>query len=451
MFDKILVANRGEIALRIVRACRELGVGSVVAYSEADRESLAVRNADESVCIGPAPRARSYLNTPSIISAALITGCDALHPGYGFLSENAYLCEICERLGIAFIGPPREVIERMSDKAEARRAMREARVPIVPGVDHPLTSVELASKAAADIGYPVMLKAVAGGGGRGMRVARNRLELENSFAVASAEAEAAFGDGSMYLERYLDRPRHVEVQVMGDKKGRIIELGERDCSLQRRQQKLVEESPAPNLSNKMREMLRESAIRGAKHIKFNNVGTFEFLMESPDQYYFVEMNTRIQVEHTVTEMVAGIDLVKWQIRLAAGEDLTLAQKNVRLEGHAIECRITAEDYQRDFAPRTGTVDMYLPPGGPGVRVDSHLYTGYTVPPHYDSLLAKLVVWGVDRDEALARMSRALEEFIISGVETTIPFHQALFGDPEFRAGNVHTRFIEGRFRTSVPV
>ncbi|MDQ3854821.1 MAG: acetyl-CoA carboxylase biotin carboxylase subunit, partial [Chloroflexota bacterium] len=387
MFDKILVANRGEIAVRVIRACRELGVRSVVAYSEADRESLAVRMADESVCIGPAPSSKSYLNIPSVMSAALITGCDAVHPGYGFLSENTYLVEICDRLGISFIGPPRGVVERMSDKASARQAMREAGVPVVPGIEEPLTSTDRAARVAREIGYPVLLKAVAGGGGRGMRVVRGPEELEHVFAVASAEAEAAFSDGRMYLEKFLDRPRHIEVQVIGDRQGRIIELGERDCSIQRRQQKLIEESPAPQLSGKVRDAIRRAALRGARHLHFDNVGTFEFLLEGPERFYFVEMNTRIQVEHTVTEMVTGLDLVKWQIRLASDERLTLEQKDVRHAGHALECRITAEDYERDFTPQTGTVDVYLPPGGPGVRVDSHLYSGYSVPPYYDSLLA----------------------------------------------------------------
>ncbi len=442
MFAKILVANRGEIAVRIVRACRELGVRSVVTYSEADRDSLAVRLADESVCIGPAASGRSYLNTPSIISAAMIAGCDALHPGYGFLSENTYLGEICERVGIAFIGPPRNVIEQMSDKATARKAMRDAGLPIIPGVEEPLAGVERAARTAREIGYPVVLKAVAGGGGRGMRVVHSPEELAGVFSLASAEAEVAFKDGRMYMEKYLERPRHVEVQVLGDKHGRILHLGERDCSLQRRYQKLVEESPAPDLPSKTRDNILKAALRGAQRLRFHNVGTFEFLMDASNHFYFVEMNTRIQVEHPVTELVTGLDLIKWQIRLAAGEHLTLEQKDVRFRGHAVECRINAEDYEREFRPQGGTVEMYLPPGGPGVRVDSHLYSGYTVPTYYDSLLGKLLAWGEDREEAMRRMTRALDEFVISGVRTTIPFHRRILEDPEFRAGRVHTRFIE---------
>jgi acetyl-CoA carboxylase biotin carboxylase subunit len=445
VFDKILIANRGEIAVRIVRACHELGIRSVVAYSEADRNSLAVRLADESVCIGPPPSSRSYLHIPAVIGAANITGCDALHPGYGFLSENTYLSEICERVGVAFIGPPRNVIEQMSDKATARRVMADAGVPIIPGVEEPLANVERASRVAREIGYPVILKAVAGGGGRGMRVVRTPEELASAFPLASGEAEASFSDGRMYLERYLDRPRHVEVQVLGDKHGRIIHLGERDCSLQRRHQKLVEESPAPNISSRTRDNLTKAALRGAKALRFHNVGTFEFLLDESDRFYFVEMNTRIQVEHPVTELVTGIDLIKWQIRLAAGEALTVDQRDVRFTGHAIECRITAEDADRDFATSGGTVEAYLPPGGPGIRVDSHLYVGYTIPTHYDSLLAKFLAWGQTRDEAIARMVRALDEAVVTGVQTTLPFHQRVLRDPDFRAGKVHTGYIESRF------
>ncbi len=448
MFNKILIANRGEIAVRIVRACHELGVRSVVTYSEADRDSLAVRLADEAVCIGPAPSARSYLNIPSVISAATITGCDALHPGYGFLAENTYLSEICERVGVTFIGPPRNVIESMSDKATARRVMRDAGVPIIPGTEDPLPNVERASRAARDIGYPVILKAAAGGGGRGMRVVRAPEELASAFAVASAEADAAFGDGRMYMEKFLERPRHIEVQMLGDKHGRIIHLGERDCSLQRRHQKLLEESPAPNLSSRTRDAIAKAAVRGAKHMRFHNVGTFEFLLDGTDRdrFYFVEMNTRIQVEHPVTELVTGLDLIKWQIRLAAGEALTLDQRDVRFTGHAIECRIIAEDTERDFMPTGGTVDVYLPPGGPGVRVDSHVYAGYTVPTYYDSLLAKFLAWGQTREEAVGRMARALDEAVLTGLPTSIPFHRRVLQDPEFRAGEVHTGFLESRMQ-----
>jgi acetyl-CoA carboxylase biotin carboxylase subunit len=446
VFSKILIANRGEIAVRIVRACHELGVRSVVAYSEADRDSLPVRLADEAVCIGPAPSARSYLNIPAVISAATITGCDALHPGYGFLSENTYLSEICERVGVAFIGPPRGVIESMSDKATARQVMREAGVPIIPGVEEALPNVERASRVAREIGYPVILKAAAGGGGRGMRVVRAPEELAGAFSLASAEAEAGFGDGRLYVEKFLERPRHIEVQVLGDKHGRILHLGERDCSLQRRHQKLLEESPAPNLSGKTRDAIAKAALRGARHLRFHNVGTFEFLLDGTDRdrFYFVEMNTRIQVEHPVTELVTGIDLVKWQIRLAAGEALSFDQRDISFSGHAVECRITAEDAERGFTPSGGTVDVYLPPGGPGIRVDSHLYAGYTVPTHYDSLLAKFLAWGQTRQEALERMARALDEAVLTGLPTSIPFHRRVLQDPEFRAGEVHTGFLEGR-------
>lgn len=442
MFRKVFIANRGEIALRILRACRELGVRSVVAYSEADRESLAVRLADESICIGPGSSTRSYLHIPSIISAAHVTGCDALHPGYGFLSENTYLAEICERVGITFIGPPRAAIERMSDKAAARKAMREAGVPVLPGVDEPLASAAGAARVASDIGYPVLLKAVAGGGGRGMRVVHHSSELESAFSVASSEAAAAFGDGRMYMEKYLERARHIEVQIIGDAHGRVIHLGERDCSVQRRHQKLIEEAPAPAISSRVREGLLKAAVRGARHIRYHNLGTFEFLYDGADHFYFVEANTRVQVEHPVTEMVTQLDLLKWQIRLAAGERLTIDQRDVHLHGHALECRVVAEDPARNFAPQAGTVDLYLPPGGPGVRVDSHLYTGYRIPTQYDSLLGKIITWADTREEAIVRMLRALDETLIAGVETSIPFHRRVLQNDEFRAGKVHTRFLE---------
>jgi len=450
MFKKILIANRGEIAVRVVRACRELGIRSVVAYSEADRDSLAVRLADESVCVGPAPSSKSYLNIPSIVSAALITGCDAIHPGYGFLSENTYLCEICERIGITFIGPPRHAIEQMSDKAMARQAMKEAGVPIIPGTEEPVSNLERAARIARDIGYPVLLKAVAGGGGRGMRVVHTPEELASTFEVASSEADAAFKDGRLYIEKYLDRPRHVEVQIIADKYGKVLHLGERDCSVQRRHQKLIEESPAPNLSNRTREAIHKAAIKGAKHIRFHNVGTFEFLVDQQEKFYFIEVNTRIQVEHPVTEMVTGIDLVKWQIRLAAGEPLGFDQKDVEFRGHCIESRIVAEDPYKDFAPQAGVIDLYIPPGGPGIRVDSHLYCGYRVPTYYDSLLAKVLAWGDDRDEAIARMLRALDEFVITGVQTSIEFHREAIDRTDFRKGNVHTKFVEEMFSNKVP-
>lgn len=446
MFQKVLVANRGEIAVRIVRACRELGIRSVVAYSEADRDSMAVRIADESVCIGPPPASKSYLSTPSVVSAALITGCDAIHPGYGFLAENTYLAEICERVGIVFIGPPRNVIEQMGDKAAAREAMSASGVPVVPGSQEPIWGLERASRVAREVGYPIMLKAVAGGGGRGMRVIHSPEELAELFGTASAEAEAAFADRRMYIEKYIPNPRHVEIQVIGDKHGKTIHLGERDCSIQRRRQKLIEESPAPNISDRTRDAMCRAALKACKHLGFDNVGTFEFLLDAEGHFYFLEMNTRIQVEHPVTEMVMGLDLVKWQLRVAAGERLLLDQKGVKANGHAIECRIIAEDFERGFTPQSGTVDLYLPPGGPGIRVDSHLYSGYTVPPHYDSLLAKFLAWGETREEARKRMLRALEEAIISGITTTIPFHALVFEHPKFIDGKVSTDFIEEHIR-----
>ncbi len=441
LFRKVLIANRGEIALRVLRACRDLGVPAVVAYSDADRDSLAVRLADEAVCVGPAAVARSYNNIPAIISAALVTGCDALHPGYGFLAENAYLADICQQVGVTFIGPRPDVIERMGNKAEARRLMREAGVPLVPGTEGTVQNLGEARQAARRIGFPVLIKAVAGGGGRGMRVARDDAELTRQLPVAQSEAEAAFGDGAVYLERYLDRPRHVEVQILADHHGHVFAVGERDCSLQRRHQKLVEEAPAPNLSRKTRESLLRTAVRGARAAHYTNAGTLEFLLDRDGHFYFMEMNTRIQVEHPVTEAVTGLDLVAWQIKIAAGQPLLLDARALEPVGHAVECRITAEDASADFAPSAGTVATYVAPGGPGVRVDSHLYAGYTVPPYYDSLLAKVVAWGKDRSEALARLERALAETVITGVAQTAPFHRRLIADEAFRRGDVHTGFV----------
>ncbi len=440
-FRKILIANRGEIALRILRACRDLSVPAVVAYSEADRDSLAVRLASEAVCIGPAATARSYTNIPALISAALVTGCDALHPGYGFLAENAYLADICQQVGVTFIGPPTEVIARMGNKAEARRVMRDAGVPLLPGTDGTVQNLGEARQAARRIGFPVVVKAVAGGGGRGMRVALTDAELTRVLPIAQSEAEAAFANGDVYLERFLDRPRHVEVQVLADQHGHVYAIGERDCSLQRRHQKVLEEAPAPNLPRKVRETLLRAAVKGTKAAGYRNAGTLEFLLDREGHVYFMEMNTRIQVEHPVTEAVTGIDLVTWQIKIAAGEHLQLDQRDFEPKGHAIECRITAEDATADFAPNVGTIDTYLAPGGPGIRTDSHLYAGYTVPPQYDSLLGKVIAWGSDRDEAIARMERALAETIITGVTHTAPFHRLLVADPAFRRGEVHTGFI----------
>jgi len=441
VFRKILIANRGEIALRVLRACRDLGVPAVVAYSEADRDSLAVRLADEAVCVGPPAAAKSYNNIPAIISAALVTGCDALHPGYGFLAENAYLAEICTQVGITFIGPRAEVIEQMGDKARARHLMREAGVPLLPGTPGTVDSLGEARQAARRIGYPILIKAVAGGGGRGMRIARDDVELTRLLPLAQSEAEAAFGNGGVYLERCLDRPRHVEVQILADHHGHVLALGERDCSLQRRHQKVIEEAPAPGLSRRTRDALLRAATRGAKAARYTSAGTMEFLLDRDGQFFFMEMNARIQVEHPITEAVTSVDLVAWQIRIAAGEPMTLDARAVEPRGHAIECRITAEDADRDFAPNVGRVETYVAPGGPGIRVDSHLYAGYAVPPYYDSLLGKVISWGQDRAEAVTRMERALTETVITGVTHTAAFQRAVMADPEFKAGNVHTGFI----------
>jgi acetyl-CoA carboxylase biotin carboxylase subunit len=441
LFRKILIANRGEIALRILRACHDLGVRAVVAYSDADRESLPVRLADEAVCIGPAQAARSYNNIPAVISAALITGCDAIHPGYGFLAENPYLAEVCAQVGVTFIGPRPEVIELMGNKAQAREAMRRAGVPIVPGSDGPVENLAEARQVARKIGYPLLVKAVAGGGGRGMRIVGDETELLRALPLAQAEAEAAFGNGAVYLERFVEHPRHIEVQVLADHFGNTLAIGERDCSIQRRHQKLVEEAPAPNLPRKTRDALLKAAVKGAKAAKYTNAGTLEFLVDARGNHFFMEMNTRIQVEHPVTEITTGIDLVVWQIRIAAGERLTLTERDCEPRGHAIECRITAEDASRDFAPSVGDVDLYVAPGGPGVRVDSHLYAGYAVPPYYDSLLGKIIAWGRDRDEAVARMGRALTETVITGVPQTVPFLRQVMEDEDFRAGTYDTGYL----------
>lgn len=447
MFKKVLIANRGEIALRIVRACRDLGISTVVAYSEADRDSLAVRFADEAVCVGPAPSGKSYLNTPAIISAALITGADALHPGYGFLSENTYVAEICEKVGITWIGPRPYCIEKMGDKAMARKTMIDAGLPVVPGVEGVLTSLDHAKKEAARINYPVMLKALAGGGGRGIRVIESEAALEKIYPIARAEADKAFSSPELYLEKFVPTPRHIEIQILADNYGNTIHLGERDCSIQRRYQKIMEEAPAPNLSEKLRQEIGEAAVKGAKFIDYNSVGTMEFLLDPQGNFYFMEMNTRIQVEHPVTEQVTGIDLVKWQIKVAAGERLTLSQKDVRIRGNAIECRVNAEDPANNFRPDAGNIDLFIPPGGIGVRVDTHLYSGYVMPPYYDSLLAKIIAFADTREEAVARMSRALHETVVNGVKTTIPFQQFLLADPEYQAGNAALDFVEKKMPT----
>lgn len=444
MFRKILIANRGEIALRIIRACREMGIQTVLVYSEADRDSLPVRLADEAWCVGPAPAAQSYLNIPNIISAALVSGAEAVHPGYGFLSENADFAGICEKSGLTLIGPPAAVIEKMGDKAAAREAVSRAGVPIVPGSSGPLREAEEALETAEAVGYPVLVKACAGGGGRGMRPARGPEELLRAVQMAQAEARAAFGDDRVYVEKYLEEPRHIEFQILGDRYGNLVHLGERECSLQRRNQKLIEESPSVALTPQLRRKMGEMAVRAARAVGYANAGTVEFLLDRKQNFYFLEMNTRIQVEHPVTEMVTGIDLVKEQIRLAAGEPLGYAQDLIRFRGWAVECRINAEDPGRNFAPSPGVISVYLPPGGPGVRLDSAAYPGWRVPPHYDSLIAKLVAWGRDREEAVHRMQRALGELIIEGVKTTILLHRQILADPLFRQGEISTGFIERR-------
>lgn len=442
MFRKVLIANRGEIALRVIRACHELGVRTVAVYSEADRESLHVRFADEDVCIGPPPAKESYLNIPRIIAAAEITGAEAIHPGYGFLAENAEFAEICERSNIVFIGPTPEQIRVMGDKARARRTMEELGVPVIPGSRGVVADVDEALRVAREIGFPVMVKAAAGGGGKGMRVVPDEGSFPRLFRMAQGEAQAAFGDPSVYVEKYLVRPRHVEIQVFGDSYGRVMHLGERDCSLQRRHQKLVEESPSPAVTRELRAEMGEAAVRGAKGIGYRGAGTVEFLLAEDGAFYFMEMNTRIQVEHPVTEMATGFDLVKEQIRVAAGEPLSFPDGEITLRGHVIECRINAEDPDRDFAPGPGQVVTFHPPGGPGVRVDTHVYAGYRVPPHYDSLLAKLIVSGNTRAEALVRARFALEAFVIEGVPTTIPFLQKILSDERFVRGQADTGFVE---------
>ena len=433
MFHKILIANRGEIALRILRTCREMGIRAVVAHSTADADSLPVKLADETICIGPAESRGSYLNIPAIISAASVTDSEAIHPGYGLLSENAAFAEICRGCGITFIGPSPEAIRLMGDKAQARQMAKQAGAPVVPGSPGPLRGMEEAQELADDIGYPVMLKAAAGGGGRGMRIVRDREGLPRAYATCQSEALKAFGNAELYLEKFMDEARNVEVQVLGDKNGIRVHLGERDCSVQRRHQKLLEESPAAFIAAATRAGLHKTALAVANAVNYVSAGTVEFLVGRDGRFYFIEMNTRIQVEHPVTEMVTGIDLVHEQIRVAAGEPLGYRQDAIRVSGHAIECRVNAEDPET-FAPSPGTVTAWVPPGGFKVRVDSHLRAGYTVPPHYDSLVAKIIAHGEDRGEAIARMQRALGETIVEGVKTTIPYHQNLLSDPAFLAG-----------------
>jgi len=443
MFRKILIANRGEIALRIIRACRELGIRTVAVYSEADRESLHVRFADEDVCIGPPSVRESYLNIPRIMAAAEVTGADAIHPGYGFLAENAEFAEICERSDVVFIGPSAEQIRLMGDKAVARKTMKSVGVPTVPGSDGAISDTEQALATAHEIGFPIIIKAASGGGGKGMRVATSEDTFPAQLQIAQNEARSAFGDPSVYLEKFLERPRHIEIQVLGDQHGRVVHLGERECSLQRRHQKLIEEAPSPALTSELRARMGEAAVRGASAIGYRSAGTVEFLLDSERNFYFMEMNTRIQVEHPVTELVTGMDLLKEQLRVAAGEPLSVPSP-LRLNGHAIECRINAEDPARRFAPSPGQISIYHPPGGPGVRIDSHAYAGYIVPPFYDSLLGKLIVHGKNREEAIVRMRIALESFILEGVHTTIPFLLELLQDPDVVAGRMDTNLVERR-------
>jgi acetyl-CoA carboxylase biotin carboxylase subunit len=442
MFSKILIANRGEIALRIIRACRELGIRTVAVYSQADRNSLHVRFADEAICIGQAQSSNSYLSIPAIISAAEITDVEAIHPGYGFLAENSHFAEICESCQITFIGPTPENMKLMGDKMVARTNMQKAGLPIVPGSISTIKNKEEAIKTARRISYPVIIKAAAGGGGKGMRICHNDISLISNLMVAQQEAEANFGKSDVYIEKYIEKPRHVEIQILGDKTGHILHLGERDCSIQRRHQKLLEESPSPVVDQKLRKRLGEAAIKAAKSVNYVSAGTIEFLLDEHHNFYFMEMNTRIQVEHPVTEMVTGIDLIKEQIRIAAGERIHFTQDDVKVRGAAIECRINAEDFENNFMPSPGKIESLILPGGPGVRVDTHIYTGYQISPYYDSLVAKLITYGSDRQDAIRIMQRALSEFHIAPIKTTIPFHQKLLNNPLFLKSEISTHFVQ---------
>ncbi|MCP4253346.1 MAG: acetyl-CoA carboxylase biotin carboxylase subunit [Candidatus Scalindua sp.] len=442
MFSRILIANRGEIALRILRTCKELGIETVIAYSKADKNALYLEYADAHVCIGPGDSSESYLNIPSIISAAEIADIEAIHPGYGFLAENSHFAEVCESSNIVFIGPTSDVMNKMGNKTLARKIAIENKIPVIPGSESTVDDQQQAVEVAHKIGYPVLIKASFGGGGRGMRVAHNDISLVNALAVAKREAKVAFDDSSTYIEKYVEPSRHIEVQIVADKYGNVVHLGERDCSMQRRHQKLVEQAPAPNISDQLREDICKSAIKLAKAVNYTNVGTVEFLVDEGGNHYFIEMNTRLQVEHPVTEMLTGIDLVKEQIRIASGERLNLRQKKIKSEGVAIECRINAEDPDNDFRPHAGKITMCNAPGGKGVRVDSHIYSGYEVPPYYDSLLGKLIVHQKGREEAIACMKRALSEYRIEGVKTTIPLHLKIISDSRFATGEVDTHFVE---------
>ncbi len=446
MFNKILIANRGEIAVRIIRACREMGIETVAVYSEADRDALHTQMADEAICIGPASPKESYLNVQNIISATVLSGAQAIHPGFGFLSENSKFASICEECNITFIGPTPECIDNMGNKSNARDIMGKAGVPIVPGSDGAIKTNEELLETARKIGYPVMIKASAGGGGRGIRVVYNESEIIKNYENAKAEARVAFGDDTIYLEKFIERPKHIEIQILGDNFENVVYLGERDCSMQRRNQKVMEEAPSKVVTEELRKSMGETAVRAAKAVHYNNAGTVEFLLDKNNNYYFMEMNTRIQVEHAITEMVTGIDLVKEQIKIAAGEKLDFSQEDVKITGHSIECRINAEDVKKGFMPSPGKItDLYVP-GGFNVRVDSAVYSGYNIPPYYDSMIAKLIVYGKDRDEAICRMRRALGEFIIEGVSTNIDFQFELIDSKEFIEGTYDTKFIENNFK-----
>ena len=442
MFKRILIANRGEIALRIIRACHELGIEAVCVYSEADANAVYLEYADESICIGPARSAQSYLDIPRIISAAEVADVEAIHPGYGFLAENAHFAEVCDSCRITFIGPKAETIAMVGNKSAAKEMARKAKVPVIPGSQSTVDDKEAALEEARQMGYPVLIKASAGGGGRGMRVAHNDISLVNAYLAARAEAEVAFGDSSVYLEKFIRNPRHVEVQVLGDSKGNLIHLGERDCSMQRRHQKLVEEAPCPVMDARTRKKMGEAAKRLCKAAGYVNAGTVEFLLDADRNFYFMEVNARIQVEHPVTEMVTGVDLIKAQIRIAAGEPLGLKQEDIKIQGSAIECRINAENPADGFRPSPGTISRYVLPGGRGVRLDSHAYQGYAIPPHYDSMIGKLIIHGADRADAINILDRALDEFIVEGVYTTIPFHREIVNHPQFMKGQFDTEFIE---------
>ncbi len=442
MFKKILIANRGEIALRVIRACKEMGIRTVAVYSQADETSLYVRQADESICIGPAQSGKSYLSIPNLISAAEITDAEAIHPGYGFLAENAHFAEVCRDCSIKFIGPSPEAIRNLGDKVLAKNTMRKSGVPVVPGSEGVVKDDKEALKIAKAIGYPVIVKASAGGGGRGMRIAHNDVSLVSGYLTARAEAESAFGNSAVYIEKYIEEPRHVEFQFMGDEYGEVVHLGERDCTIQRKHQKLIEEAPSPCLNSKIREEMGRAVIKGAKAVNYSNAGTMEFLVDKYNKYYFMEVNTRIQVEHGVTETVMGVDLIKEQIKIAFGEHLSFAKKEMLFRGHAIECRINAEDPEKGFMPSPGKVNQFIVPGGIGIRVDTQVYSGYSIPPFYDSMIAKLISYGSDRTEAIDRMARALDEFIIEGIKTTIPFHKKVMQNSSFRRGEFNTSFVD---------